>query len=422
MSHGTGLRSLRFVTRYLRLAALVALGGALPALAQWPQWGGPNRDFKSSATGLADRWPADGPRKLWARDLGDGFSSLAVADGRIYTMKRKGDQEVAVALDLKTGETLWEHAYAAPFETGMEMEFGPGPHSTPLVAGDCVYTVGVLVDVHCFDAQTGAVRWQRALRKEIEAPHLGRGFGASPMAYKDLVILPVGAKGKAIMAFDAKSGETRWAAHDFEAAYASPIVIQFGGRDQLITFTGGEISGLNPDTGELLWSHPYKTQYGANISTPVWTGDGLLFCSAAYGSGSRVIRLKQAGEKTVPEEVWASRKMSIHFGDAVRSGDFVYGSSGDFGPAFLMCVNVNDGEVAWKERAFKKANVLYADGKLIVLDEDGVLALLKCGPEKCEILSQVQLLQRVAWTVPAMADRTLLVRDRKTIMALDLAP
>jgi prepilin-type processing-associated H-X9-DG protein len=224
------------------------------------------------------------------------------------------------------------------------------------------------------------------------------------------------------MAFDAATGATRWAAHDFEAAYASPIIIQFGGRDHLITFTGGEVSGMNPETGELLWSYPHKTQYGANISTPVWTGDGLLFLSAAYGSGSRVIRLKQDGDKTVAEEVWANRKMSIHFGDAVRVGDHVYGSSGDFGPAFLMCVNVNDGEVAWKERGFKKANVLFADGKLIVLDEDGVLALVKCAPTACEILSQSQLVQRVAWTVPALADNTLYIRDRKTIMAVDLGP
>ncbi len=406
------------------LNGVLFLGGVFttvsPALAQWPQWGGPQRNFRSESTRLADSWPESGPRRIWSRELGDGYSALIVDEGRLFTMTRRGDQEVVVALDAATGAPLWEQAYAAPFEAGMEMEFGPGPHSTPLVVGSQVFTVGVTVQVHSFDKATGKVIWQRDLRKDLDASHMERGYGASPMAFKDTLILPAGGKGSGLIALEQATGKTRWANLNYQPTYGSPIQIAVDGQPQIVAFMGSELVGVNPETGAELWRHPHETTFDANISTPVWSADGLLFCTSAYNNGSRVIRLTRAGDQFKTEDVWFNRKMRVHFGNVIRDGDYVYGSSGDMGPTFLMCLDVRDGKLMWQERGFGKASLLWAEGKLIVLGEDGLLALVRCTPEKCDVLARTQLLQRVAWTVPTLVGTTLYVRDRKSIMALDL--
>ena len=181
------------------------------------------------------------------------------------------------------------------------------------------------------------------------------------------------------------------------------------------------ISVAATDNGDMLWSIPFETQFGANITTPVWCGDNVLFCSAAYGSGSRGIRLVRKDGKTTPEELWHSRKYRIHFGTAVHVGDYIFGSSGDMGPAFIFAVNAKTGKHAWRDRDYLKANLVYGDGKLIFLDEDGNLMLAEPDADGLNVRSKVKLLKRNAWTVPTLAGDRLYVRDRKGIMALDLS-
>lgn len=406
-------------------AAMVVLATAwcaTAAMAQWPQWGGPHQNFHADANGLVTSWADGCPKTNWKRELGDGYSAISVDDGRLYTMFRRDDDEVVTALDAATGKTVWEFAYAAPFTGDMQMEFGPGPHSTPLIANGRVFTIGVTGKFLCLDASSGKVLWAHELIAEYNSSSLGRGYGASPAAYQKLVIVPIGGgPDAAIMAFDQGDGHVVWRRHDFALTYASPLVVKFEGKDQIIAFMGKEVTGLEPLTGELLWSHPHQTQYDANISTPVWQAPDTVFTSSAYqDGGSRAIRLKKVDGKIVPEELWFGRKLRSHFGNSVIVGDYMYGSSGDFGPAMLMAVNLRTGEVAWRERGFAKANVLYADGKLLVLDEDGKLALTTATPEKLTVLGTCELLARNAWTVPTVIGKTMYVRDRKHIMSLDL--
>jgi outer membrane protein assembly factor BamB len=211
-----------------------------------------------------------------------------------------------------------------------------------------------------------------------------------------------------------------WKKGDYQNSPSSPIIINVGGQDQLVAFMYGEIVGLDPANGDTLWSHPHQTDYGLNISTPVWGDDNLLFCSSAYGGGSRVIRLVKSGNKTRAEEVWFHRLMRIHFSNAIRVGDFVYGSSGDFGPTPFVAVNVKTGQVAWRDRGLSKASFIYADGKFIGVDEDGNLILASPSEQGLKVHSRVELLTSNAWTVPTLVGTRLYVRDRKTIMALDL--
>ncbi len=385
----------------------------------WLQWGGPNRDFKAAAQGI--NWSAGAPKQLWSRPLGEGHSAILVEQGKLYTMYSSGNREVVISLDAATGRTLWEFPYEA-VTSELNLGEGKGPHSTPLIVGNLLYAVGVKGTMHALDKNNGRMVWKHDLWSEYGGHLDDRGYSPSPVAYKNTVIVPVGGKpGQCLMAFERQTGKVVWKNIDFTPAAASPIIINVGGQDQIVHFGTNEIYGADATNGALLWSHPHKTQYGLNISTPVWdASDGLLFMSSAYGTGSRVIQLTRNGGQTTPKQVWANNRIRIHFGTAVRLGDLVYGSSGDFGPAFFTAVNVKDGKVAWQDRALARASFLHADNKFVILDEDGALAIASPGQGGLQVHAKAQVMNNLAWTVPTLSGTKLFLRDRRTIVALDL--
>jgi outer membrane protein assembly factor BamB len=397
--------------------AAVCRAGSL----EWPQWGGPHGDFKSDAKGLAASWPAAGPKKLWSRQLGDGYSGISVDGSTLYTMYRTGDEEIALAADAETGKTLWEYRYDAKFRPGMGMENGPGPHATPLVTENGVYVIGILGNLLCLNKKTGKLIWSHNLYGEFHGTFFDRGYAPSPIAYKDTVIMKVGGEGHSFMAFDQRTGAVVWkTVQNFANAPATPVVIKVDGQDQLVAPMSDDIVGIDPTNGWVLWTYAHSTNWGLNISTPAWGDGNLLFVSSAYNGGSSVIRLSRQNGKTVPAEVWSNHKMRVHFSTVVRVGDYVYGSSGDFGPAPLTAVDVKTGKIAWQDRTFTKASFVYADGKFVVLDEDGNLALADFSPQGLKVLSRTSLLHSNAWTAPSLAAGRLYLRDRTTLMALDL--
>ena len=407
--------------RLLAIVFLLAL--PLTALGQssdWAQWGGPNRNFTSEAKGLAANWPATGPRRVWQRELGDGYSAIAVERGMLFTMYRRGDNEIVVALDAATGKTAWEYSYAAPFSPEYDVSHGAGPHATPLVSGNFVFSSGATGKLHCLDKKTGKVLWSHDLISEFHGTVRVNGYSCSPIAYKDKVVMMVGGPASSLVAFNQKDGSVAWKKHDFRNSTSSPILINVDGQDQLVAFMYGEVVGVDPAKGDLLWSHAHPVEYGLNTITPVWGPDNLLFISSGYNGGSRVLKLSRTGDKTNVEELWAHGLMRVHFTNAIRLGEVVYGSSGDFGPAPFTAVNVKTGKVLWRNRTFPRASFLLADGRFIILDEDGDLLLATPSPEGLTVLSKVALLSNNAWTVPSLAGTRLYLRDRKNIMALEL--
>lgn len=407
------------------------IGGA------WPQWGGPGRDFRVEDAGLATVWPAAGPPVLWRRELGEGYSAVAAVDGVLYTMLRRGEDEVAVALDAKTGETLWEEAEPAPFADGYSMENGPGPHATPLVVGERVFVAGSTAKVRALDRRTGARLWSHDLIAEYGATLRVNGYACSPIAYGDTVILMAGGPGHAVMAFRQDDGRVAWSSGDFRNSASSPLLVDVGGEAELVAFLYSEIAGFHPQDGSLLWSHPHAPEFGLNVSLPVYDpARRLLFFSSAYGGGAKVLELRpvpsggprgELGPGTsgkprgeLATEVWAHSRMKIHFGNAVRFGDRVLGSSGGFGPAPLVAVEMGTGKIAWRHRGFARAMLLAVGERLLLLDEDGVLALATPEEEGLVVHAQAQLLSPPARTVPTLVGTTLYLRDRKVLLALDL--
>ena len=419
-------------------AILAACLGPLPAAQQppardaapgWPQWGGPNRNFTVTSKGLAASWPAGGPRQIWTRALGEGHSALAVDGGRLYTMyrplgtsstARRSEEEVIAALDAATGKTIWESRYPSP-TGGLNYSEGAGPHATPLVTADRVFVVGSRKEVMALNKADGKVVWSHDMHKEYGAEHDDRGFACSPLLYGDTIVVGMGGPNQAVAAFNQRTGALVWKSGNFESSPASPIVIDVDGQQQILYFAGDRIAGLNPANGQVLWTHPHKTDWGLNISTPIWSpSDHLLFVSSAYGTGSRVIELRQAGGTTTVAEKWFNPRMRIHIGSAIRVGNMVVGSSGDFGPAFLTGVDITSGKILWQDRTFARAQLLYADGKLVVLDEDGTLGLATVSPSGLQTLTKASVLQNRAWTPPSLVGTRLYVRDRKHAIALEL--
>ncbi len=404
-----------------------------PTTAGWTQWGGPSRNFHSSSTGLADSWPADGPPVIWTRPLGTGHSAIVVDDGRLFTMYRSGNgrakagpwksEEVVAALDAKTGATLWEHTYPSRQE---DFSFGAGPHSTPLVVGDRVFTVGTNQQLFALDKRTGKVFWSHDFITEFKSPELlirpvvKVGYGCSPIAFRDTIICSVGGPGQSVMAFRQTDGAVVWKSGDFLTSGAAPILIEMGGRPQVVFLAGSTITGLDPSTGAILWSHPHDPGNDLNCSTPLFGPDHVLFMSSAYQAGSRAIQLTQTGDITNTDELWFTNRVRFMFLGAIRVGDFVYGTTGDFGPAFLTALNIKDGTSAWQTRGFARASLLHADGKTIVMNEDGDLALARLSPTGAQILARAKVFDTTSWTAPTLVGTTLFARDREKIVALNL--
>ena len=403
------------------------------AAQEWRQWGGQHRDFISEATGLADRWPPEGPPVLWSRPLGSGHSAILAAAGRLFTMYRVGHgtlgtgpwdpEETVIAMDAETGTTIWEYTYPSriqDFRIG-----GAGPHATPLLVGNRLFTAGTNKKLHAFDAATGKLLWSHDLVADFNAPPLlirpiiKEGYSCSPLAYKDTIICQVGGPGQSVMAFRQNDGSLVWKSGDFLTSGASPGLITVDGLEQLVVFAGQAVHGLDPDSGDVLWAHPHDAGNDFNFQVPLWGDDNIMFLSSGYIAGSRAIRLTREGGTTHVEELWYKPSLTFMFLNPIRLGDYVYGTNGQFGPAFLTAVNVKTGEQAWQER-FSQSTLLYADNKALILDEDGNLTLARLAPEGMTALAQAQVFETKSWTVPTLVGTTLYARDREKIVAFDL--
>jgi outer membrane protein assembly factor BamB len=410
------------------LVILFVLAGAMPSQAdtQWTQWGGPNGDFTCDAEDLAVKWREGGPAEVWSREIGAGHSTILHDDGIVYTMCRRGDKDAVLAIDAETGKTIWEYRYDALPKPGMLHDYGVGPHASPLIAGDRLYSIGSMTQFNCLDKKTGEVLWSRDLSEELGVSAMLRGYGSSPIAYDDLVIVNIGAGQGAedpagLAAFKQNTGKVAWKSERFIPGYPTPILAEFNGQDMLIDGLGITRFAVDPATGKTLWKAQVDRQSGSIITSPLWVPPDKVFFSAGHGGGSRLYQINAAEDGTYSvEELWYQHKFRIMHGNAIRIDDHVYGSSGDLGPAYLMAVDLANGKIKWRERGFAKATLLLADGKLIILDHDGNLAVATATPEKLEVHSRAEILQKYAWTAPTLVGTRLYVRDEHTLKCLDL--
>jgi len=407
------------------LFAAIAASPCSPA--DWSLWGGPSRDFHVAVSApLADSWPSDGPKKLWERELGEGYSAIAVRGDTLYTMYRRdapawriftSDQEIVVALDAKTGRTKWEFAYDVRFRSDQ----GSGPHVMPQVAGGLVFSVGATGKLHALRTATGKVVWKRDLGEEFGATTRLFGYSSHPLLYRDRLIVVGGGKGKAVAALEQQSGRILWTGHTFRTAFSSPVLVKIGGHDQVIVLGAQQICAIDPSTGNMLWVHPLGTDPGAAFAaTPLWDPETRTLVFSHHG-GSTALRIGAAGSQVTVDRRWHTTKVRSVFSNLLLLGNVIYMSRGSYGPGFLTSADIKTGELTWSARGFPNGNLLEADGKLIILDEDGWLVLARQNPDGgIEIASKARILSHNAWTIPSLAGTILYLRDRKIITALEI--
>jgi len=401
---------------------------------EWRKWGGPNGTFIVDSPPLADTWSPTGPPELWSRPLGAGHSAILVGDGRLFTMYREAHgqggsgpfepEETVIAMEAATGETLWKYTYRSKVQ---DFSQGAGPHATPLLFNGRLFTIGTNKELHVFDPGTGEIIWSRNLVDDFGAPPLlirsmvKPGYGVSPLPYKDMIIMQVGGPGQSVMALRQEDGRVVWKSGSFLVSHSPAGLITVDGERQVVVFAGQAVHGLNPDNGDILWVHPHDAGNDFNFQVPLW-GENILFLSSGYIGGSRAIKLMRENGITRVDELWHDPRLRFTFLNPLRLGNLVYGTSGQGATAIMTATDVSTGETVWRTRGFSRANMLYADGKAIVLQEDGVLSLVTLAPSGMATLAETQLFNTTSWTVPTLVGTTLYARDRERIVALDLAP
>jgi outer membrane protein assembly factor BamB len=393
--------------------------GGRPTASSWLQWGGPSRNFQVQALPLG--WAGPSPRRAWQRELGDGFSGIVGDETTIFAAWRVGNSTKVAALDAARGTPKWEQSFDSTPLAGMFLSYGQGPNTTPAIGGGRIFIVTFTGRLAALDTATGRVLWTRELWRELKGTFRDVGYSNSPLLHDDLVILPVGGRGRALMAFRQSDGATAWSGGDLENAMSSPIRIDLDGERQIVMLMVEGVAGFDPKTGRQLWFHAHSTDYAVNAATPVWhAASKTIVVSSAYGSGTRAIRLGRDQGRTTASEAWFSRRLRVHHGNMLVLGNHVYGSSGDFGPAPMTALDIVTGAVGWQSRAFPKATLVQAGTRTIVLDEDGRLGVTTLSPTGMTVLQEAQVTTKLSWTAPTLIGRRLYIRDRKLLVAIDL--
>jgi outer membrane protein assembly factor BamB len=381
----------------------------------------------SQETGLLVQWPKEGPRLLWQiADIGDGFSTPAVVGTRIYLMSNRGlDNEFVQARSTENGEALWTTRVGKVGNPDQDPPY-PMARSTPTVDGDLLYALGSDGDLACLEARSGAVRWQKSLRKEFGGQPHAWAYAESPLVDGDLLVVTPGGAQATMVALDKKTGALVWKSAvpgGDPAGYASAIVAHAGGRKQYVQFLSKGLVGVDAKTGEFLWRYTEVVKGPAQTFTPI-ARDGYVY-AGALSIGGGLVRLKSDGGRFEAEQVYFERGLPNGFGGAVLVGDHLYGTE----VKALVAAEFTTGRVKWKAEDFGKASVTYADGHLYLHEWDGEVALVEATPDGYREKGRFTLpnppkragqFADTAYAYPVIANRRLYIRDLATMWAYDI--
>ena len=378
----------------------------------WHRWRGPGNNGISPETAWTHQWPGGRPRQLWKADVGTGYSSLSVSKGRVFTMGFEGGKDRVVCLEFETGREIWVFEYPAQLEPNM---YEGGPNATPTVDGDHVYTFGKQGDLHCLDVASGRKVWSANV-KEFGAKQPSWGFSGSPLVERDLVYVNAGTAGAA---YDKKTGARVWANGSDGAGYGSPLTADFGGRPQVVLFTGSYLLGVEPETGKGLWSAPWETSHKVNAADPVLVGNAV-FVSSGYGTGAGVFNMGSGK----PAKLWTNDKLKNHFNPSVHLDGHIYGIDGNNGQNnALVCMDVRNGREKWRERRVGFGSLIASPKRLIVLTERGELMVLAANPDRVQPLARGQVLGGQCWTAPVLSQGRILCRNASgDVVCVDVRP
>ena len=400
------------------LFTLVSL--APPAGAtDWPQWRGPNRDDLSTETGLLKQWPAGGPSLAWKADvLGAGYSGVAVAKGKIFTMGDVGEESKLLALSEAGGKLLWSAKLGGPGEYGGYR----GTRGTPTVDGDLVYALNQHGDLVCVEAGSGKEVWRKSLKRDFGGGTPGWGYAESPLVDGDKVFCTPGGQRGAIVGLNKKTGELIWQSKEFRdgAHYSSLIVQDVFGQRQVIQLTSASVAGLAVADGKLLWR---ADRHGrtAVIPTPIFH-DNCVYVTSGYGVGCNLFKISQDGAQFKAEPVYDNKDMQNHHGGVILLGGNLYGHSDSQG---WFCQTFKTGEKVWSHPGVGKGSIAYADGHFYLRSEGGkgTIALIEATPsgyQEVGHFAQPDRSSKNSWPHPVIANGRLYIRDQGVLLCYDV--
>jgi len=392
-----------------------ALGTAqTPPAAEWSQWRGANRDGISAETGLLKDWPANGPPLAWqTTGAGAGFSSFSTSGGRLYTIGARDNVEYVMAFDRATGKKLWETPNGRRFRN----EQGDGPRSTPTTDGSVIYAFGGSGELSSLDAENGRKIWSLNAVQQLGGVTPYWGYSESPLVVGDRIVLGVGGRRSSIVAVNKADGKVLWQQPGDEAAYSSPVLLRTGSLQQVVFFMASRGLAVDPRDGRLLWSNERAANNTANVATPVVKGNRVFF-SSDYGTGAALVDVRAAGNFATANEVYFTREMRNHHASSVLVGTHLYG----FNSSILTALAFDTGAVAWKNRSVGKGSLIYADGRLYLYSENGVVGLAEASPTEYREHGRFQLKTGNAqtWSHPIISSGLLILRDQDRVYAYDV--
>jgi outer membrane protein assembly factor BamB len=395
-----------------RKATLVAPAPATAPLTlqagDWPAFRGPSRDGRVSGVRIRTNWQETPPPQLWRHRVGPGWSSFAVVGPNVYTQEQRGEFEAVVCYRADTGDPVWEHQDPARFN---DVPSGAGPRATPTFHDGKIFAVGATGLLTCLDAASGRLIWQRNLLTDSGAKLPQFGYCASPLVTQEKVIVFAGsAEGKSVAAYHIATGEPAWLGGNGLLTYCSPQPARLDALEQVLLTTEHGLMALDAASGSLLWQHAWpETSVAPRVVQPALIENGDILIGTGSSGGTRRLRVQRTGDQWEGREVWTSRALKPFFNDMVVHRDHVYGFDG----TFLTCVNLQEGKAKWRARGYGSGQVLLLADQdlLLVLCEEGAIALVQASPEGHNEIARFQAIAGKTWNHPVVAHGRLFVRN-----------
>ncbi len=384
--------------------AMIPVSGA-----DWPCFGGPNRDGVSTEQGLSVKWEDREPDKVWKAKIGAGYSSIVVGEGLAYAVGNEDGKNVIRCLDAKTGVLTWKYEFACG--KGAKY-FDGGSRGTPALDSGTLYSLSHEGALFAFDAKTGRMKWAKHLVKDFNGRRPTWGFSSCPLVAGDRLIVETGSTKGSLVALDKKAGNLLWRLGSSEAGYASPM-LRPSDPSQGLTLNRSGLAGFRVADGKILFKYEHKTRYGINAAQPVDLGDYALI-SSGYGKGAALIDLKSS----IPSSKWESEEIACQMSGGVRKGEHYYAIHGQTGGrarhATLRCLEILSGKVLWEQVGFGVGTVIRVGAVLVILSDQGELALVAADPVGFRELARFPVLRgKEIWTPPTYANGLLYCRNKE---------
>jgi outer membrane protein assembly factor BamB len=372
----------------------------------WPGFRGPERDGKLHGVRIATDWDQRPPKRVWKQRVGPGWSSFAVVGHRLYTQEQWGEEEVVACYHTDTGKELWVHKDADTRFT--ELVGGPGPRATPTFHDSKLYVQGAKGRLNCLDAATGKLLWSRDITQDSGAKEPTWGFAASPLVARGIVMVYAGAQGKCVLGYHADTGEPAWAAGAGGLSYCSLHPARLGGVEQALIATDKGLISFEPAKGDVLWHHDWEADM-QRVAQPALLNDSDVLLPGGLKLGMRRLKVSHGESGWTDEAMWTSRAIKPYYNDLVVYRDHLYGFDGEF----FACVDIDKGNRRWKTRGYGNGQVLLlADqGLLLILSEQGEVALVEATPQEHKELTRFQAIEGKTWNHPVIAHGKLFVRN-----------